>query len=121
MTRREWLALISAAPLLKAAPSAPVAPVSIAKCASYDEDITAKLTTMFDQLGGLGKLVRNKTVTVKLNMTGPPSQRVQGMAPALTHYTHPKLIGATAYLMGRAGAKRVRFGESAWATAGPPE
>ena len=28
---------------------------------------------MFDQLGGLEKLVRNKTVTVKLNMTGSPA------------------------------------------------
>ena len=121
MTRREWLALISAAPLLKAAPNAPVSPVSIAKCASYDEDVTAKLATMFDQLGGLDKLVRNKTVTVKLNMTGGPGVRLRGMAPALTHYVHPKVIGATAYLMSKAGAKRVRFVESAWATAGPLE
>ena len=122
MTRREWLALISATPLLKAAGTeAPAAPVSIAKCASYDEDLTAKLNTMFDQVGGLERLVRNKTVTVKINMTGSPGNRFQGKAPAITHYTHPKLIGATAYLMGRAGAKRVRFVESSWATAGPLE
>ena len=76
-----------------ARPDAPAAPVSIAKCASYDEDVTAKLAAMFDQLGGLEKLVRNKTVTVKVNMTGRPGQRVQGLAPALTHYTHPKLRG----------------------------
>src|SRR5882757_6114802 len=92
-----------------------------AKCASYDEDVQAKLAAMFDQLGGLERLVRNKTVTVKLNMTGSPGQRVQGLAPALTHYTHPKLVGATAYLMGKAGAKRIRFVESSWATAGPLE
>ena len=123
MTRREWIAMISAAPFLKAAPApdAPAAPVSIAKCASYDEDVTAKLATMFDQLGGLEKLVRNKTVTVKINLTGSPSQRVRGMAPAVTHYTHFKVIGATAHLMGRAGAKRVNFVESAWATGGPLE
>jgi uncharacterized protein (DUF362 family) len=123
MTRREWLAIISAAPLVRAAGStdAPAAPVSIARCASYDEDITAKLGIMFDQLGGLEKLVRNKTVTIKLNMTGAPSQRVQGLAPALTHYVHPKLVGAAAYHLGRAGAKRIRFVESPWATAGPLE
>jgi uncharacterized protein (DUF362 family) len=121
MTRREWLALISAAPLVKGAPVAPVAPVSIAKCASYDEDVTAKLATMFDQLGGLDKLVRNKTVTVKLNMTGGPSNRLQGLPPAQTHYVHPKVIGATAFLMSKAGAKRIRFVESAWATTGPLE
>jgi len=123
MTRREWIAMISATPLLKAlpVPDAPAAAVSIAQCASYDEDVTAKLGTMFDQLGGLERLVRNKTVTVKLNLTGAPSERVRGLAPAITHYTHPKLVGAAAYLMGRAGAKRVNFVESAWATAGPLE
>src|SRR5581483_10810405 len=116
MTRREWLAMIAATPLIRAAGTdAPAAPVSIAKCASYDEDVTAKLGAMFDQLGGLDKLVRNKTVTIKLNMTGAPSQRVQGLAPALTHYVHPKLVGATAYHLGRAGARRIRFVESPWA------
>jgi hypothetical protein len=87
MTRREWIAMISAAPVLHGAPQAPalpvapvspVSPVSIAKCATYDEDVTAKMAAMFDQLGGLEKLVRNKTVTVKVNMTGPPEQRFQG-------------------------------------------
>ena len=122
MTRREWVAAISAAPLLRGAETAaPAAPVAIAKCASYDEDVTAKLAAMFDQLGGIERLVRNKTVTVKVNMTGSPGQRVQGKAPAITHYTHPKLLGAAAYLFGRAGAKRVRFVESSWATAGPLE
>lgn len=115
MTRRELLALIAATPLLKAdAKPAPVAPVSIAKCASYDEDVTAKLSTMFDQLGGLSKLVRNKTVTIKLNLTGGPANRINGIEPGITHMVHPKLVAATAYLMSRAGAKRVRLVESAW-------
>ena len=124
MTRREWIAMISAAPTLQVlhgAPEPPVAPVSIARCATYDEDVTAKMAAMFDQLGGLEKLVRNKTVTIKVNMTGAPGQRFQGLALGLTHYTHPKVVGATAYLLGRAGAKRIRFVESAWATAGPLE
>ncbi len=125
MTRREWIALISAAPLLKAAPSpadsAKAAPVAIAKCASYNEDVTARLATMFDQLGGLDRIVRGKTVTIKLNMTGSPGLRVDGRAPGVTHYVHPKLVGATAHLMGQAGARRIRFVESAWATAGPLE
>src|SRR5256885_15037389 len=76
MTRREWLALISATPLLNAAPDAPVSPVAISQCPSYDEDVTAKLSTMFDQLGGIDKLVRNKTVTIKLNITGAPSHKM---------------------------------------------
>ncbi len=126
MTRREWLAIIGAAPLVNAAvpddpPLPPASPVSITRCASYDEDVTAALAKLFDQLGGLDGLVRNKTVTIKVNMTGSPDRRLQGLAPALTHYVHPKVLGATAYLMGRAGARRIRFAESPWATTGPLE
>ncbi len=79
----------AAAPLLQGAVQPPAAPVAITKCASYDEDVTAKMAAMFDQLGGIDKLVRNKTVTIKVNMTGAPSQRFQGLALGLTHYTHP--------------------------------
>lgn len=111
VTRREWLAAIAAAPLLRAA-AAPVAPVAIAKASSYDDDITAKMKTMFDQLGGIEKLVKNKTVTIKLNLTGAPTNRLNGMLPQNTHWAHPSIAGAAAYLFGRAGAKRVRFVES---------
>src|SRR4249919_3335562 len=121
MTRREWIAAISAAPLLRAAPNAPAAPVAIAKCASYNEDVTAKLATMFDQLGGLDRIVRGKTVTIKLNLTGSPGLRFEGRPLGVTHYTHPKVVGATAHLMGKAGAKRIRFVESGWALGGPLE
>ena len=122
MTQRELLALLSAAPVaLKAAPDAPTAPVSIAKCAAYNDDVTATLGTMFDQIGGLERIVKGKTVTIKLNLTGSPGLRLQGRPLGVTHYTHPKLVGATAYLMGRAGAKRIRFVESGWALSGPLE
>ena len=121
MTRREWIAMISSAPLLHGAPDAPVAPVAIAKCAGYEEDVTAKMSAMFEQLGGLEKLVRGKTVTIKVNMTGPPGQRLHGLPLGLTHYVHPKVVGAAIHLIGRAGARRIRLAESAWATAGPLE
>jgi len=121
MTRREWIALVSTAPLLKAAANAPAAPVAVSRCASYNEDVTARLAEMFDQLGGLDRLVRGKTVTIKLNMTGSPGLRVEGRPPGVTHYVHPKLVGATAHLLGQAGARRIRFVESAWATSGPLE
>jgi uncharacterized protein (DUF362 family) len=123
MTRREWLAMIAVTPLLKAVPGteAPVAPVSIAQAQSYDEDLTAKLSTMFDQLGGIEKLVRNKTVTIKLNLTGPATNRATGRTPQFSHWAHPTLAGATAYLIGRAGAKRIRFVESAANTNEPLE
>jgi uncharacterized protein (DUF362 family) len=121
MTRRELLALIGTAPLVKAAPNAPTAPVSVAKCPSYDADVTATLATMFDQIGGLDRIVKGKTVTIKLNLTGSPGLRFKCRPLGVTHYTHPKLVGATAYLMGRAGAKRIRFVESGWALSGPLE
>ncbi len=76
---------------------------------------------MFDQLGGLAPIVRGKTVTVKLNLTGSPALRLQGRPPALTHYVHPTLVAATAHLMGQAGARRIRFVESCWASGGPME
>ncbi|MCZ2075658.1 MAG: DUF362 domain-containing protein [Bryobacterales bacterium] len=126
MTRRELLALLGAAPgirgTLGAAPeNAPTAPVSIARCRSYEEDFVSILSTMFDQIGGLERIVRNKTVTVKLNLTGSPALRFQGRPLGVTHYSHPKTVGAMAHLMGRAGARRIRFVESCWATAGPLE
>jgi uncharacterized protein (DUF362 family) len=120
MTRRELLALASSAPLLKAK-DAPASPVAIARCESYNEDITAVLNTMFDQLGGLPRLVANKTVTIKLNLTGSPGLRFQGKPLGVTHYSHPKTVGAMVHLLGRAGATRIRLVESCWGTAGPLE
>jgi uncharacterized protein (DUF362 family) len=65
--------------------------------------------------------VRNKTVTIKVNLTGSPSQRFQGKPLGLTHYTHENMAGALAYLLERSGARRVRFVESCWATSGSME
>ncbi len=120
MTRRELIALASYATLL-GAKEAPAPPVSIARCASYNEDLAAILSGMFDQLGGLQKMVADKTVTIKLNLTGSPGLRFQGKALGSTHYSQPKTVQAMVHLLGRAGAKRVRLVESAWASAGPLE
>lgn len=109
------MALLAAAPLARAK-EAPTAPVAIARARSYEGDLSGTLSTMFDQIGGLGRIVKNKTVTIKLNLTGSPSQRFQGRPLGLTHYTHPNMAGALAYLLERAGARRVRLVESCWAT-----
>lgn len=119
MTRRELLALLGSASVARAA-KAPTAPVSIARCPSYDEDVSAVIGRMFDQLDA-GRLVRNKTVTIKLNLTGSPGLRFQGKPLGVTHYSHPKTAGAVAHHLGRLGARRIRFVESAWATSGPLE
>jgi uncharacterized protein (DUF362 family) len=119
-TRRELLAFASSTAILRGQ-IAPAPPVSIARCTSYDEDLVAILGRMFDEIGGLQKLVGAKTVTIKLNLTGSPGLRFQGKPLGATHYSHPKTIGAMIHLMGRAGAKRIRLVESAWASAGPLE
>lgn len=121
MTRRELVALLGAGPVAKAAPRPPASAVALAKAPSYDEDLAAILGRMFDQIGGAGKLVKNKTVTIKLNLTGSPGLRFQGKPLGLTHYTHPKTAAAMAHVLARAGARRIRFVESCWATAGPLE
>ena len=96
-------------------------PVAIARCPSYDLNQVELLDRMFDQIGGLGRIVNNKTVTVKVNLTGSPALKLQGKPLGLTHYTHPTHIGALAHLLHKAGARRIRFVESAWATSGPLE
>lgn len=124
MTRRDLMKAIAAAPLaaeIARAERSTAAPVAVAKCDSYDGDLTGTLSTMFDQLGGLGRIVKNKTVTIKVNLTGSPALKFEGKPLGLTHYTHPKMAASMAYLLERSGARRVRFVESAWATSGPLE
>jgi uncharacterized protein (DUF362 family) len=123
MTRRELLALAAAGPFAARAASkpAPAAPVALARVLNYQDDLTPVLSTMFDQIGGLARLVNNKTVTIKLNLTGAPSIRFEGRALGVTHYSHPRTVGAMVALLDKAGAKRIRLVESAWATSGPLE
>ena len=129
-SRREWLlrtasavpaAWLAASPLVRAA-TAPSSPVAVAKCKTYDAgELLPTLSKMFDQLGGLGRLVSGKTVAIRINLTGDATYRL-GYAPlGDTHYTSPEVIGATVHLLGRAGAKRIRILESPWATSDPVE
>ena len=130
LTRRQWLCgsalavgglSLGRAESLSAAPAAPTAPVAVAKFSSYDEDLVARLETMFDQIGGVTKLVRGKTVAIKLNLTGAPKHRYPGYAPGVTHWVHPKLVGACCHVLGKAGAKRIRLVESCGDTIAPME
>jgi uncharacterized protein (DUF362 family) len=125
MTRRDWLAGTLATAFGTAQPAqtsgAPTAPVAIARCNSYGAELTPVLSRLFDQLGGLGRLVNGKTVTIKVNLTGTPTQRLGNMPQETTYWTHPAVIGSTIQLMGAAGARRVRIVESPWATIEPIE
>jgi uncharacterized protein (DUF362 family) len=120
VNRREFIqGLGAAAAALCASPrsllasvNAPTAPVAVAKCPTYGPEVRAALATMFDQLGGLERLVKGKTVAIKLNLTGSPTGLVRGMGVNLTTWVHPEVVGATVSLLGKAGARRIRLLES---------
>jgi uncharacterized protein (DUF362 family) len=126
VSRREFLVGSSAVlgglgaarlvPLVRAAPAATVA---IARCDTYGPELVASLDRMFDQIGGLGRLVGGRTVAVKLNLTGPPNIRLGSLPAGRAHWVHPSVIGAIVHLMDRAGARRVRLLESGYASAIP--
>ncbi len=94
-------------------PSVPTAPVSVAKVASYDMDLVAQFERMFDELGGIGHLVRGKTVAMKLNMTGASGRgRRVGISAGQTTWVHPNVVAALVAVFGKLGAKRIRLLES---------
>ena len=99
-------------PALAAALKAPASPVAIGLCPEYTRQVTDVLATMFDQLGGITKLVNGKTVAIKLNMTGPTQMKLATMQNQMTHWVHPQVIGSLVSLLGNAGARRIRLLES---------
>ena len=109
LSRRELLAG-AAAPLALKASAAPASAVAIARCRSYDPNIENTLKTMFDQIGGLAPVVRNKTVALKLNLTGNPSRFP--MDSKMPYRTDPTTVHAVVHLMARAGARRIRIIET---------
>ncbi len=123
-SRRDFL--VSTAAAATALPvfgdkQAPASKVAISRCEDYGAPLGPALKTMFDQLGGLGHLVKGKTVAIKVNLTGNPLQRL-GTTPAeFAQYTHPAVIGHVARLCGEAGAVRVRILEGAFSTSEPLE
>ena len=130
MKRRDFAAAIAASPLAWAqsrtgpAPTpgaAPTSPVAIARCPDYGSALTPALRTLMDQLGGLSRLVRGKTVALKVNLTGAGNQRLGHSPLEHTHWTHPAVIGSLIRLMADAGARRIRILESPWQTANTVE
>ena len=109
VSRRDVLGGL-AATALSFAKSAPVSTVAIARCRSYDDDLSGKLSRMFDQIGGVGQLVKGKTVALKLNLTGNPKRFP--LDPALPYRSNPDTVLATAHLLSRAGARRIRIIET---------
>ena len=113
VTRREFIAASGAAGLGLIQPaglraSAPTAPVAIARCPDYGPAFLAATEKLFDQLGGMGRLVKGKTVTIKINMTGEAGMRLDHMAAGRTTWTHPRSVGTVVHLLDKAGARRIR-------------
>src|SRR6266851_3046991 len=86
--------------------------VAIVSCRSYGPEVRAALEKSFDLLGGIGSLVKNKTVTIKLNLTGTNFAPFLDRPVGETYMTHYDTALALASLFFASGAKRVRFVES---------
>jgi uncharacterized protein (DUF362 family) len=112
VNRRTFLGTLAAGGtrLRAAAPEAPTAPVAVAKCKTY-ADYLPVIEKMIDQIGGLGRLVKNKTVAIKINFTGGATQRLGHLPNSRTYWTHPQTVGAIIHLLKRAGARRIRVCE----------
>src|ERR1019366_9635111 len=112
MNRREMLTTTSAATLaalwmpklIKA--EAPASQVAIVRCRDYAQ-YGQQLSRAFDQIGGIEKLVRGKTVALKLNLTGNPKNFP--LTPELPVRTDPQSVAATVHLFAKAGARLVRI------------
>lgn len=120
-SRRELLAAAAGAGLAGKARAAPSSAVAVARCPSYGASVLPAMRRMFDQIGGIGKLVSGKTVAVKINMASPIDARTGFRAAWYTRWSHPDVVGAAVQLFGQAGAKRVRILESSSEDAHPLE
>lgn len=86
--------------------------VAIVPCAGYGREVRAAFDRAFDLLGGIGSLVRDKTVTVKINLTGSDFRAVYSRPVGESYMTHPETVMALTAAFFAAGARRVRYVES---------
>jgi uncharacterized protein (DUF362 family) len=88
------------------------ATVAISACRAYGAEAKTAMKQCFDLLGGIGSLVKNKTVTVKVNLTGTNFTPFLDRPVGETYMTHYDTAYALAGLLVESGATRVRFVES---------
>jgi uncharacterized protein (DUF362 family) len=86
--------------------------VAITRARAYGAEAAAALRQALDLLGGVGGLVRGRTVAVKVNLTGWPFRALFGRPAGETYVTHGDTALALARLLSEAGARRIRFLES---------
>jgi len=102
--------------------TAPTSPVAIQRCASYEpQGLRRTLGEALKLIGGLGTLVSGKTVTVKMNLTGGPTQDLGGLPPHRTYHVHPNLVGALCAALVDAGARRIVLVEGQYSRKTPEE
>ncbi|KPL11045.1 hypothetical protein AMJ85_04785 [candidate division BRC1 bacterium SM23_51] len=88
--------------------NAPTAPVAIQRCQSFEPKLfRRKLDTALDLIGGIDDLVRGKTVTIKLNLTGLEWKPCAGLPPYETYQTHPNTVAALCAILHDAGARHM--------------
>ena len=95
--------------------SAPSLPVAIGRCTSYEpRALRERLGAALDLIGGVERLVRGKTVTIKLNLTGGPRSKLGRLEAYRTYHVHPNFVAATCAALHRAGATRIVLVESGY-------
>lgn len=85
-------------------------PTSVRLCTRYDYDtVRPILARMLNEIGGVGNLLRQKHVTVKVNLVNSPVHTWGGLPIELTTVTHPVVAMALGSLLIEHGARRVTF------------
>ena len=127
MSRRTWLARAAGAGFLAGnlpqvlqtvafaadeppdrSADAPSMPVAIQRCESFEPQLLRKqLDAVLDGIGGIKKLVENKTVTIKINLTGLEWKPLFGKPAYETYQTHPNTVAALCAALADAGAKQI--------------
>jgi uncharacterized protein (DUF362 family) len=99
-------------PAAVATPARAKAAVAIVSCKTYGAEVKAALRQSFDLIGGVENLVRNKTVTIKINLTGGDFTNFLDRPIGETYLTHPATVMALVSLLFDAGAARARVVEA---------
>ena len=93
-------------------PGPRTAQVSIVSCAGYGREVKEAFDRSFALLGGIGHLVKGRTVTVKINLTGSNFRATYDRPVGESYMTHPATVMALTAAFFSAGARRVRLVES---------
>jgi hypothetical protein len=65
--------------------------VVIQRCTSYQpQQVRGRPDAAMRLIGGIGKLVANKSVTIKINVTGGPG-KLAGLPGCRTYHVHPNV------------------------------